>query len=350
MGTFGLLHRFILETCTKIRVAVVFLVLFTPIESFAQETTPSLGLPVQCELGADCWLVNLVDHDPGKGFQDYRCTKHGYDGHKGTDIAIRDLAAMNDGVAVVASAAGTVKAFRDGMADGIPSKEFRRKGRKLFCGNGLVLTHGDGWETQYCHLRRHSIVVKRGQTVKAGQRLGYVGHSGMAEFPHVHLSVRHRGRVVDPFIGGDKPPGCGKAGRPLWTPTALNALAQPLTAIYSAGFAPTPPKLQAIRKGLYRGVALSRRAPALLLWAEIYWVQAGDKVHLAITGPDGQVVAKHSNTLPKRQAQRMIFAGRKKPGLFWPAGTYKGRVILERKTSSGAVRRFEARRTIRLKD
>ena len=71
------------------------------------------------------------------------------------------------------------------------------KGRE--CGNGVVLRHKGGWETQYCHLKQGSVLVKSGQEVWAGQELGFVGQSGKAAFPHVHLSVRKDGKVVDPF-------------------------------------------------------------------------------------------------------------------------------------------------------
>ena len=311
---------------------------------------PSLSLPIKCAPGTDCWLVNLVDHDPKKGMRDFRCTDHGYNGHKGTDIAIRDMGAMRAGVPVLAAAPGVVTTFRDSMPDRVPSAEFQRTKHNLFCGNGVVVRHADGWETQYCHLRRGSIVVKRGQRVDRGQRIAFVGHSGMAMFPHIHLSVRHRGRVIDPFVGGKRKTACQVGEAPLWTATAMQALSRPLTAIYSIGFASTPPKVHSIRKGLYQDSALSRRAPALVLWAEVFWVEAGDKVRLRITGPDGASVTDHSNVLPKRQARRTIYAGQRKRGLFWPAGTYHGEIVIERRDASGQTQRFTARREVELKD
>ena len=62
-------------------------------------------------------MLRYVDHDPGPGVRDYMCGGLTGDGHKGTDIAIRDLAAMAAGVEVRAAAAGVVDALRDGMAD-----------------------------------------------------------------------------------------------------------------------------------------------------------------------------------------------------------------------------------------
>ena len=108
---------------------------------------PELALPILCQPGRDCWLVNYVDMDPGPGRRDYACGKKTYDGHKGTDIAIRDLEAMKKGVAVVAAAGGVVRGARDGMED----IDFTRKGapdiKGRECGNGVVIDHGGGWET-----------------------------------------------------------------------------------------------------------------------------------------------------------------------------------------------------------
>jgi D-3-phosphoglycerate dehydrogenase len=43
------------------------------------------------------------------------------------------------------------------------------------CGNGVVIAHEDGWETQYCHMRRGSVAVQPGERVARGQTLGLVG-------------------------------------------------------------------------------------------------------------------------------------------------------------------------------
>ena len=100
----------------------------------AHADEPHLDLPVECTPGETCWIVNYVDHDPGKGFRDYHCGALGYDGHAGTDFALRDEAAMQAGVAVLAAAAGTVKAVRDGMPD-----------TGLQSGATAAVTNDDSW-------------------------------------------------------------------------------------------------------------------------------------------------------------------------------------------------------------
>ncbi|MEK9752567.1 MAG: M23 family metallopeptidase [Rhodospirillaceae bacterium] len=340
-------------TVLALSAAMAALAPATPVRAQASEP-PRFGLPIDCHLGGSCWLVNLVDLDSGPGVRDYACGRNAYDGHKGVDIAVRDGTAMERGVPVLAAAEGVVKAGRDGMPDQMPDKTFRETKKNLYCGNGIVIDHGGGWETQYCHMRWGSVAVKPGDKVDRGQKIGMVGHSGMAEFPHVHLSVRHRGRVIDPFLGlatpaAGLPASCGRAATALWTKAAAQALARPMTEVFNAGFAAQTPKALAIRDGLYHAKALSRRSPVLIFWAETWWVRAGDRMTVKIVGPDGAVVVEHASTLEKDQAIRMVYAGRKKPGLFWPAGTYVGTARLSR-AEGGAMRHFDARREVIMRD
>src|SRR3954469_21370580 len=124
---------------------------------------PELGLPIACDIGSSCIVQNYVDRDAGPAARDYRCGFLTYDGHKGTDVRVSDRARYKDGVAVLAAAPGRVRAVRDGMADGE-----RVAGREA--GNSVVIQHGDGWETQYAHLRRGSVAVRAGDRVEAGGR------------------------------------------------------------------------------------------------------------------------------------------------------------------------------------
>lgn len=77
----------------------------------------ALGLPLECQLGETCWVANYVDVDPTTTAHDFRCHARTYEGHDGTDFAIRDVSVMAAGVPVLASAPGVVRSTRDGMAD-----------------------------------------------------------------------------------------------------------------------------------------------------------------------------------------------------------------------------------------
>jgi murein DD-endopeptidase MepM/ murein hydrolase activator NlpD len=64
------------------------------------------------------------------------------------------------------------------------------------CGIHVLLQHGAGMETLFCHLSEASVVD--GQPVAAGQPIGKVGATGFATGPHVHFEVHRNGRAVDP--------------------------------------------------------------------------------------------------------------------------------------------------------
>ena len=69
-------------------------------------------------------------------------------------------------------------------------------GRAGGCGNAVKLRHGGGIDTRYCHMSRMS--VNRGQTVRRGQVIGYVGSTGLSTGPHLHYEMYRNGRAIDP--------------------------------------------------------------------------------------------------------------------------------------------------------
>lgn len=64
-------------------------------------------------------------------------------------------------------------------------------------GNIVVIDHGNGFATAYAHQSR--ILVRAGQRVVAGQRIGLVGSTGAATGPHLHFETRVNGEAVDPL-------------------------------------------------------------------------------------------------------------------------------------------------------
>ena len=71
-----------------------------------------------------------------------------------------------------------------------------KKSRRGY-GNKLVVDHGFGYRTLYAHLSRFN--VKRGQKVKRGDVIGYVGNSGLSTAPHLHYEVQQNGKKVNPL-------------------------------------------------------------------------------------------------------------------------------------------------------
>lgn len=58
------------------------------------------------------------------------------------------------------------------------------------------INHGDGFNTIYMHMTHY--VVKKGQSVTAGQVIGYVGSTGTSTGPHLHFSMKYNGSYVNP--------------------------------------------------------------------------------------------------------------------------------------------------------
>lgn len=63
-------------------------------------------------------------------------------------------------------------------------------------GNCVYIDHVYGYETRYGHMNK--ILVRDGQKVKRGDKIGLVGKTGLAEGPHLHYEVRLNGDVLDP--------------------------------------------------------------------------------------------------------------------------------------------------------
>ena len=63
-------------------------------------------------------------------------------------------------------------------------------------GNHIIIDHGYGYETLYGHMSK--VEVKRGQKVKRGDIIGYVGSTGRSTAPHLHYEVIKDGRKINP--------------------------------------------------------------------------------------------------------------------------------------------------------
>lgn len=95
--------------------------------------------------------------------------------HTGIDMA------CPQGSAIMASASGTVAV----------------SGFHPVYGNYVIIKHSNGYQTLYGHMSK--ILVKKGQWISQGSRIGLVGSTGYSTGPHLHFSVYKNGRLVNPL-------------------------------------------------------------------------------------------------------------------------------------------------------
>jgi len=66
-------------------------------------------------------------------------------------------------------------------------------------GNIVVVKHSRGYSTAYAHMSRFAKGLHRGEPVKQGEVIGYVGQTGWATGPHLHYEIRINNVPVDPL-------------------------------------------------------------------------------------------------------------------------------------------------------
>ena len=97
--------------------------------------------------------------------------------HKGVDYA------APTGTPIYAAGAGKIKFV----------------GKQRGYGNVIYIQHSGKQVTVYAHMSRFVSSIKKGQHVKQGQRIGYVGQTGYATGPHLHYEYRLNGKYLDPL-------------------------------------------------------------------------------------------------------------------------------------------------------
>ena len=315
------------------------LIVASATNSFAQQEQPfSLSLPLDCKFGETCFIQQYFDHDPSAGVEDYRGGTMSYDGHNGVDLRVPTMAAQQRGVSVLAAAAGVVKAVRDGVADVNVHAIGADKIAGRECGNGVLIEHGGGWETLYCHMARGSLRVRQGEHVQAGTPLGLVGLSGNTEFPHLHFSVGCHDIIVDPFDADAA--ACG-ATHSLWSPAAADALAYHSPAVINFGFTDETLSVADVESGRTDAMSPTASSPAMVAYVRAIGLKAKDVESFTIKDPYGQVIA-HSEAPPldTNMAERFMYVGKRKSAANWPRGVYEADFEIRRDGATALSRHF----------
>jgi murein DD-endopeptidase MepM/ murein hydrolase activator NlpD len=294
---------------------------------------PQFGLPLNCSGDAPCFVQNLVDIDRGKGILDPFCNAATFDKHKGTDIRLPNIAAMQRWGDILSIADGVVTATRGNMADRLwqtKADQKRFKGRE--CGNGVAINHGkiNGVEytSQFCHMARRSITVRAGDQVKRGDKIGAMGLSGATQFPHIHVSIRRNGKVVDPFTGQSPGANCHDidTSGTLFSAAALDRLQSMRSEhLIEDGFANGPVDGTQLLLG---DIQPPTRNGSLVYFTKFINLKKDDFIRLSISGPDGEFARSQTKPLDRKKSTLTSYVGRKTPP---KPGFYQGTAELIRK-------------------
>ena len=98
---------------------------------------------------------------------------------------------------VVAHSDGKIIFFQDGLGN------MKGSAGNTSYGNCVKIDHGNGYCTLYAHMKK-GLLVKNGDTVKKGHKLGYMGDSGNAYGGHLHFEVWENGTRINPTEYLDK--------------------------------------------------------------------------------------------------------------------------------------------------
>lgn len=243
---------------------------------------------------------------------------------------------------MVAAADGIVVALRDGVPD---VQSLIRPGEpgsgKRAAGNSVRVDHGNGWETQYSHMRQGSVTVHLGQRVRTGEQLGMVGLSGNTEFPHVDFTVRRNHRAVDPFAPSGENSNCVPSTDSLWKPEVLKNLQYIPTGILLTGWDNAVPDRDKARNGENSNPGSD--AAALVFWVDVFGVQTGDRQTITIFDPQGRRMLEHALTISGNKAVWFSYAGKPRPPQGWMTGTYRAQYRLERDGTAAIATESELR-------
>ena len=131
-----------------------------------------------------------------------------------------------------------------------------------------------------------------------------------------------------------KAAGCGLEPDPLWTDAAASSLGYRPAAIFHAGIAGRPPRPEGAY-GLEPVAPPDRDSPALVAWAAVYGVRAGDELGLSLVDDAGKTIAEHRVVAERNQARFFFYAERKRTATQWPAGEYAVTARLVRRKDAG---------------
>ena len=116
--------------------------------------------------------------------------------HRGVDV----VKYKHETTYIIAHTEGIVTSYATGHVN-----DKKAKGTASY-GNYVKIKHPDGYFTLYAHLK--SVYVKKGQKVKTGEKIGFMGNTGKSYGSHLHFEVRNKkDKRIDPtkYLDSDLP-------------------------------------------------------------------------------------------------------------------------------------------------
>ncbi len=276
-----------------------------------------LDFPLKCTIDKDCWILVYPDMDGSEKWKDYKGGTRTYNTHGGTDFVIKNQKKMYSRVPVVAAANGKVIGTRNGVRDINVKKIGKSAVDKIECGNRVAIYHGRGLLTDYCHMLNGSIAVKKGDYVKAGEVLGYVGMSGLTETPHLHFGVQYKNKKIDPFTGKFiKNWPIQALNRSLWKPGVKNKLKYHPAFIYNIGVTSQSPDRTEIQEGNFEQQNIKNNSEFIYIWADTLSIKRGDVLSFILKDPLGRVIINKKSVIDRPNVRRFFYLthkSRRKP-------------------------------------
>ncbi len=97
---------------------------------------------------------------------------------------------MHQGIDFTAPAGTPIQSTGDG-------KVVKVENKSSGYGRSVTIDHGFGYVTLYAHMK--DIVVRQGEKVTKGQKIGTIGNTGTSTGPHCHYEVHFNGKPVNPI-------------------------------------------------------------------------------------------------------------------------------------------------------
>lgn len=91
---------------------------------------------------------------------------------------------MKKGSKICAARSGVVTSMREDSDRGGLGDQYMNDG------NFIIIRHNDGSKAMYWHLQKDGVLVNEGDTVQAGQHIGFSGNTGYSAFPHLHFQLQ----------------------------------------------------------------------------------------------------------------------------------------------------------------